>query len=193
MKKLFTFFIILTLLIASLSIAVYADSDGEIAGDTGAPSENFYSLVYSAIGENSEKIMSALAAICSLLLAFTYKKGLIPTLKSAIEKLKDAVGKIKEQSEIQSENAELILKTAAEKLTDAKSVIDSISERLSTLEENLAEGLEAKDEKEKFKTILLAQTEMLYEIFMTSSLPQYQKDIVGEKTAKMREQISDGK
>ena len=36
-----------------------------------------------------------------------------------------------------------------------------------------------------------AQVDMLYEIFMSSSLPQYQKDSVGEKISSMRKSLSE--
>ena len=32
---------------------------------------------------------------------------------------------------------------------------------------------------------------MLYDVFMSSALPQYQKDAVGERIAKMREAITE--
>ena len=37
-----------------------------------------------------------------------------------------------------------------------------------------------------------AQIDMLYEIFMSSALPQYAKDRVGEKVAEMKAQLTDG-
>ena len=37
------------------------------------------------------------------------------------------------------------------------------------------------------KIILSAQIDMLYDIFMTSSLPQYQKDAVSKRIGEMKE------
>ena len=34
-----------------------------------------------------------------------------------------------------------------------------------------------------------AQIDMLYDVFMSSALPQYQKDAVGERIAKMKEAL----
>lgn len=189
-KRVFTFIIILAVLTCGLYVAAYANGETVTGGEREA---SFYELIYSAVSENSEKIMSALAAIASLVLAFTYKKGLLPTLKSAIDKLCDAVAKIKNESALQSEKAQSLIGDAADRLNAAKTAMDDITERLDALERELSESLETKDEKEKFRLILLAQTEMLYDIFMSSALPQYQKDIVGEKTAKIKEQINSGK
>ena len=37
---------------------------------------------------------------------------------------------------------------------------------------------------------MLAEVEMIYNIFISSSLPQYQKDKVGEAYSKMKEKLS---
>ena len=39
------------------------------------------------------------------------------------------------------------------------------------------------------RTILAGQIDMLYSIFMSSGLPQYQKDEIGEKIKEMREEL----
>ena len=57
---------------------------------------------------------------------------------------------------------------------------------MDTLVEDLrVRTLEAKG-SEDTRVILSAQVDMLYDIFMTSALPQYQKDAVGERIAAMR-------
>ena len=54
---------------------------------------------------------------------------------------------------------------------------------------NLRDESEARREKKQLYLILNAQIEMLYDLFMSSALPQYQKDAVGEKIAKMKEAV----
>ena len=43
---------------------------------------------------------------------------------------------------------------------------------------------------EELSVIVGTQIDMLYDIFMTSALPQYQKDAVGERVAKMKEALA---
>jgi F0F1-type ATP synthase membrane subunit b/b' len=192
MKKLLTSLLFFVLIFSLFTVCAYA-LDGDATAIEGSRAENFYTAVYQTCKRHADKILSALAALGSLILAFTYKKGLMPTLKSAIEKLCDAVSKIKTSSKEQSEKAEELLALASDKLIAAKDAVELISQRLEKLEQELNESLEGKEEREKQKKILIMQTEMLYDIFMTSALPQYQKDMVGEKTAKMKEEIIGGK
>ena len=192
MKKLILFTLILTVLLSAFSICVFATDAPEENGDSTKTEENFFEMAFEKAKAHSEKILSAIAAIGSLLLAFTYKKGLLPALKSGIDNLRDSVVKLKKESEAQSESSSSLLITASEHLKNAEDMLTSLSNRLSELEGALKENAESKDEREKFKLILLSQTDMLYDIFMTSSLPQYQKDAVGEKIADMKEKIKIG-
>jgi hypothetical protein len=41
------------------------------------------------------------------------------------------------------------------------------------------------------KTIMSAQVDMLYNIFMSSSLPQYSKDAVGERISEMKAALAE--
>lgn len=196
MKKILTFILILTVLVSGFCIAVHAEEpDYETENTANAEdteNKNFYEIIYGAFRDNSEKITSALAAIASLVLAFCYKRGLMPSVKGATNKLCDLVSKVKDASEEQAETAKELLYSAEEKLLCARDSIEKLNERLMELEKELSESLADKDEREKMKLILMAQTEMLYDIFMTSALPQYQKDIVGERTARMKEQLNVG-
>lgn len=178
------------LLLSISSIGVFAADESDVGALSAE--ESFFGLVFEEIKANSENILSALAFAASLLVAFTYKKGLLPNLKSGIERLSDAVSKLRDASKEQSENSSLALGTAGEHLENAKNALEAILERLSRLENELSYAKETRSEREEFKLILLSQTDMLYDIFMNSSLPQYQKDIVGEKIAAMKESIKKG-
>lgn len=192
MKKIILFTLILTVLLSAFTVCVFASEEvGEGIAEA-QKSQNFFELIFEKAKAHSEKILSAVAAIGSLFLAFTYKKGLLPALKTGIDNLRDSVVKLKKESEAQSESSSSLLITASEQLKNAEDMLTSLSSRLSELEVALRENAESKDEREKFKLILLSQTDMLYDIFMTSSLPQYQKDAVGEKIADMKEKIKIG-
>ena len=45
-------------------------------------------------------------------------------------------------------------------------------------------------ERQTIRTVLLGQIDMLYAIFMSSALPQYQKDEIGIKIQEMREELA---
>ena len=191
MKKLLTFILIFIFIFSIF--AIFTAANDAAAAEESVESESIYSLVYSVFYRHSDKILSALAALGSLFLAFTYKKGLMPSLKSAIDKLCDAVSRMKNTSEKQGEAGTALLNIATEKLQTAKEGLDIISEKLSTLENELNDLMADKEERERYKTIMLMQAEMLYDIFMNSALPQYEKDMVGEKMARMKNVINGGK
>ncbi len=181
------------MLILTLSLTVISASAAEISVEDQTESEeNFFASIYGEAVENSDKILSALAFIGSVVLAFTYKKGLLPTLNSAIGKLTESVSKIKKSSEEQLDKSCKLLGDAGVYLENTEKCLNALSERLEKLESDLENAKESKSQREKFNLVLMAQTDMLYDIFMTSGLPQYQKDIVGEKISAMKEQIGKG-
>ena len=90
----------------------------------------------------------------------------------------------------------LLTEKSLEFLTDrfvsCENTIDSVSRELTNLSEKLDAIQEEKSEKEKFKTVMLSQIDMLYDIFMQSGIPQYSKDALGEKVAKMKKELGIG-
>jgi hypothetical protein len=86
---------------------------------------------------------------------------------------------------------------ANQKLEYQELKIAEMEDSLKALEKNLnhisthLEGYEALTvERGAMRKILEGQIDMLYAIFMSSALPQYQKDEVGEKIQSMREELA---
>ena len=159
--------------------------------ESSAENANPFAEVYAYVCEHADNIFSVLAFIGSIVLAFVYKKGLMPALSSALGNLRTSVKSI-------SDTAEKTLVGSENAYTDFKSNMELISKGLDTLcisvaelDNRLSASEKAADESEKMKTIMSAQVDMLYSIFMTSALPQYQKDEVGARIAKMREVMGD--
>ena len=83
-------------------------------------------------------------------------------------------------------------------LTNTDALVKKLGERLDEMSTTLNEVKEKEQQKEKnsesLAVIVGAQIDMLYDIFMSSALPQYQKDAIGERVAKMKEALrKDGK
>ena len=111
-----------------------------------------------------------------------YKSGLLPLLKDALSKLKSAIDKAKEAEETHNK--------------DTNEKIDAITETVSQMEKQIGRiELGSKDieklcrEREAMRTILTSQVDMLYAIFICSSLPEYQKEEIGLKIQQMREEL----
>lgn len=153
---------------------------------------NLFSALYEVCSENADSILSALTCLLSLVLMIVYKKGMMPTLEGGIRSLIGFCKGVSESAEnIRSDSAAL-----GEKLREG---LDKTGDILGTLEEKIAELSARLEEKEKsspspklYSEILLAQIDMLYEIFTSAELPQYLKDSVGERIYAMRSLLCEG-
>ena len=167
------------------------DTDSDLEEDSVENSENFFALVYDELVIHADKILSALAFIGSLILAFAYKQGLIPVIRTALSNMGTKVGELKDSAEKSMVLTEESINSITEKLSGAEDLIGALNDRLLTLEKELSENEEEKKERRSMITVLIAQVDMLYEIFMSSSLPAYQKDMVGDKINEMKKAISE--
>jgi hypothetical protein len=157
-----------------------AATDGE--EDDGGFIEDAYELLLS----NADKLFALLAFLSSLLVGFAYKKGLLPFVKTALSALATGVANLKEESLKAEESAGAVLRCAEEKLTRAEECVNLISERIAAIEKELSAAKEDSMKDAELRLILNSQIELLYEIFMSSSLPTYQKDAVGARFAEMK-------
>ena len=151
---------------------------------------NFFEKVYSEVSEYASEILCALTFTGSVFLAFAYKKGLLPLVEKSLITIGNAVTKIKENTKESTEISSQLGVNIDGRLSETQELISKLAERIGSLEETLGRGLEneneARLEGKQLRLVVDAQIDMLYDIFMSSALPQYQKDAVGERIAKMK-------
>ena len=183
------------LFILTLSVTAFAAEEefeeSAAKGDTGAD-ESPFSEIYSIICENTDKIFSALAFISSLILAFAYKRGALPLIKSGIAGIGKSAGELAEKSGEAIEKTEQTLSFLSERFAFCESSVESALASIEELGAKLESIEKNTDGSEKTKAVLLSQIDLLYDIFMQSSLPQYSKDAVGEKVTKMKKALAAG-
>lgn len=179
--------ILVIILALGLSVTASAETLTEAEEITEA---TVFDKLYTKVSEYAGEILCALAFIGSVVLAFAYKKGLMPIVKSSLVTIGNAMSKMKDSVNKNAERGEEMNREIANGLDGAVKVIQTLGERIDTLEKALTERLADKDEtareREALSIIMTSQIDMLYEIFMSASLPQYQKDAIGEKIAKMK-------
>ena len=155
---------------------------------------NFFTRVYTELSEYAAEILCALTFVASLLLAVAYKKGLLPLLERSLVTIGNAITKIKDTASESAEQSTALSIGIENKLTRAMTTLEMLSDKVASLNTALEDSIrgekESKREKEELRIIVEAQIDMLYDIFMSSALPQYQKDAVGERIAKMREAMT---
>ena len=150
---------------------------------SGENSQNIFDRIYSELESNADKIFSVLAFVGTLVVGVGYKSGLLPLLRDALSKLKSAVDGVKADGELSKALTESKMNEIIDSVNKIELSLDRMEERLDDCDLILAE-------RESMRTILLGQVDMLYAIFMSSALPQYQKDEIGIKIQEMREELA---
>ncbi len=150
---------------------------------------NVFETIYHAAITHAAEIFSALSLIGTMVVGFFYKRGLIPSVKEMISAIGSTAHKIKDATEKQSEVSREESEKVASRLDGFEKRLDEFSETLRKMEEGLYTSGEIYTQNEKNRLILAEQVNMLHDIFMSSSLPQYQKEAVGARTNKMKAEL----
>lgn len=148
-----------------------------------------FDKAYDAILENADKIFALFAFLSSLVVGFAYKKGLLPLAKNALSAVASGVASIKEATAKAGEESAAALNDARDKLAHAEETVKLIADRMEALETELERANEGARKSGELRIILSSQIDLLYEIFMSSSLPTYQKDLIGERVADMKREL----
>ena len=150
-------------------------TESEISDNNGDSNKNkdtnVFDLLYEGISKNLSEILSALAFIASIILMFCYKKGFLPLVTEGIKALASGVKNIGEKTESLNVGTEALTEKIKQRLDTAEDVLTKMSKTLETLEEKIGSEEENKNQRAELKTVLSAEIDMLYEIFMAASLP----------------------
>ena len=201
MKKGLKFIIALTVaavFLLSLSVASLASEggaeDGEAKISTEAESaeveENLFAVAFEVIKSHSVEIFSAMAFLGAILTAVCYKRGLIPLLSKKLTLLAEALKKLSSENCESIERADAHSFETKEKIAALENSIELFSTEISALRESLGSACELRREGEVQKKLLLAEIDMLKDIFTASALPEYQKEAICDKVKKIKEEIS---
>lgn len=170
-----------------------AEYNKEAVEEASGGEESFFGKVYDELSEYATEILSALTLVGSLTLAVAYKKGLLPLVERSLVTIGNAITKIKDTASESAKQSTAMSLGIENKLTEAVTTLDSLREKVLELDKSLSKRIkdegQTEREREQLRIIAEAQIDMLYDVFMTSALPQYQKDAVGERVAKMREAL----
>ena len=179
--------ILVSALVLSVSASAQEAESTELADGT---EENVFDKMYADVSEYATEILCAMTFVGSLILAFAYKKGLLPIVKGSLLSIGNAVSKVKDSVGESAEKGVKLGESIEKGLENTKTVLDCLVKKISeldtALEERLSDESERAHEAEVLRLVLLSQIEMLRDIFMSAALPQYQKDAVGERIAKMK-------
>lgn len=200
MKKfLFTLGLCLVLTFSLFSVFVAAQSEaatvtGDTASDEAIPQTavenaaeaNPFLLLYDRICAHLPELFSALSLLGACVIAFCYKRGLLPILKDGI----GAIGSATKEWGKTAENYAKESKDICENVNDTVHFMSLCMEKmqgsLTSVEEQIDALKAEKDSCEVLKALMRGQVDMLYDIFLCSSLPQFEKERVGKRVEEMK-------
>ncbi len=151
---------------------------------------NVLSGIIDAVREYSGEILSALSLIASLILAYCYRAGLTPVLKGALSNFASLLSGVRDSAAKNEITCQELGTVLNERLSSAEEVIKKLEENIDAVTFAIKKKEEAEGDRASLIYILNSQIDMMYNIFMTSALPQYQKDMVGDKIAEMRRTLN---
>ena len=173
-------------------ITTSEDSPETLHGVGQEENSNPFEAIYNLAISHWAEIFSAIACMISCILIFCYKKGIVPLLSRGISALKGGVNAIGEEVKKQGEFSDKAEALIDEKLSEAQSLISKISQSYDAFNARLEACESLGKFEESVKDILFMQIELLYEIFMNSSLPQFEKERIGEKVNGMKKTVTTG-
>lgn len=179
MKKKLNFALSLVLCLCLFSVAVAAEDGGTVADSLG-----------SFFTDNADTLLGVLTFAGSLLVAFFYKTGLLPLLRAGLGELKTSVGENREQVDkfltdteeklrALEENVRTVL-SAEEEVGKASAQMDAIGQALS----------DAGREREDIRAVLIAETELFFQLMQAVNLPQAQKDAMSDSFYRLKRLLS---
>ena len=167
-------------------------TEPESATDEAAEAEpGIFTSLFTYFEENSEKIFSALSFIGSLFIMITYKSGLLPLVERGISSLAGGVKKIGERAEELGGENSALSEALKEKLDRTEELLERMQNSLKEVDSRLEKSEADSASREHVSTVLMAEIDMLYEIFMAASLPQYLKERVGERVSEMKRALAE--
>ncbi len=138
-------------------------------------SKNPFEIFYCAFIDHSTGIFSALSLVVGLIVAFLCKRGLIPGIRKVGAALKSSVDKVAQSNERLERCNEQTRELTESGLTEIDGRIKELGADLGAIREQL-DLADPKSERELFRQVLLMEIDLLYTVFISSSLPVYQKE-----------------
>ena len=184
MKKITVLSLCVLLLFSLLLLPASAE---EITGE--APL-GFTQAVTDFLTQNGDTLLGVLSLIGTLLVAFLYKTGLLPLLRSGLSALSDLLGKNREVTEhFTKETGEQIhrieeyMTPMVDTLARSENALRAMDEKLAALETALERS---EGDRQKTAAVLRTETELFYELLASVNLPETQKDSMTESYYRLK-------
>ena len=166
-------------------------ADGAIEEILGAENEeNGFEKIYDAAMAHVSEILSLAAFIGSMICAVIYKSGLMPLMEKGLGGIKNAAQKIKEATDRAECDSKASLGYINDKMNELEIAISEMQETVKAATAAMESAVDMKAHQARIDGLLAGELDMLYDIFMSSALPEYEKTRVGERVAKLKEGLN---
>ena len=185
--------LVLTISVGASEVGV-AESDNDAVSVGVSASEeggNFFADLYGMAAENADKIFAILSFIGTLVLALAYKKGLMPSLGKTIGSLTDGVRDMATRAEERIGDSERMIGEFAARISEALTAIEALRMQADELSEKLEAIGECKAHTNAATKALLTEVDMLSDLLLASSIPEYRKEAVERRVADIKKELCD--
>ena len=187
MKKIITLTIFILLLFSLLAVLVSAQTEEALSEDKAL---GFTATVTDFITQNTDTLLGLLTLGGTFLVAFLYKTGLLPLIRSGLSALGDLLGKNRELTEqFTKETGEQVARIESYitpmslALARSEEVLRAAEAKLTALEEALSRS---ESDRRKTAEVLRTETELFYELLASVNLPETQKDSMTESYYRLK-------
>ena len=169
---------------------VSENQEQDLVSDTESQDATISKQIKDLLSEHIGEIFCTLTFVGSCLTAILYKKGLMPSVSNSLALINKNASSVFKRIYEYSENTDTMVSDLCHKTENALACISDFSEKVLSVTKDTKELSnevgKIESDGEKLKKIITMQNEMLYTIFMSSSIPQYQKDSIGEVYEKIK-------
>lgn len=151
--------------------------------------ENPFFALYDTLSSHLPELFSALSLAGACIIAFCYKRGLLPLLKEGIGAIGSAALDCGKKAEDFASESKEICDKVNNYVHSITSYIETIEQALADLNKKISEFGDQKAEALMLHELMLGQVEMLQEIFLVSSLPQFEKDRICKRVEEMKRDL----
>ncbi|MBE6655974.1 MAG: hypothetical protein E7609_03755 [Ruminococcaceae bacterium] len=193
MKKIISLTLFLLLLLSLLVLpAAASETDASAVTEGGGFTETLAAFITT----NADTLLGILTLVGSLLVAFFYKTGLMPVLRSGLSALGELLGKSRDLTEhFTKETGDRLahMEESVAPMLDAmrhgEELLLTLEAKLSTLEDALNKS---EEERRTTAAVLRTETELFYELLSSVNLPEAQKDSMTESYYRLKRVLEAG-
>lgn len=138
----------------------------------------------NALSEHLGEIIGSVTLIMTAVVAILYKRGLVPSVSGAISALNASTGNVMNKMYAYAQSTDEAMEKLAEDISPVSDAVLDFSEKYISLISDVSAVTEKMkiilSSEENLKKLIHMQCEILYSVFMSSNIPQYQKDYLGK-------------